>query len=310
MSNQTHSGRFVRRARVIAILLIGIFLIPVLRAQPVAPAIENRYLLVFDTSAAMKKCLPAVQSSLNRLFGLSTNGPWQAGDSIGVWTFAADLRTGQFPLQSWRPETAATIASNVTAFVAKQHYAKSTRFDAVMPQLNRVVQNSGRLTVLIFCDGNGEVHGLPYDAAINAVFKQNKRAWQKARQPFILVLRTQSGVPVGLTVNSSPPPMHFPEFPPLPRPPAPSPAPPPLTNQPAPRPPIEAPPLVIIGTKVGTNLPPPAPPKRPPAATNLPPPLLPKPPPAVTSPPPPAPTNPPPAIESNPPAPAARGNRA
>ena len=229
MNRRTHSNRFVRRARIVAALLAAIFLVPVLRAQPAAPAVENRCLLIFDTSSAMKKCLPSVQSSVNRLLLSDMNGQLQPGDSIGVWTFAADVRPGQFPLQSWKPEAAATIASNITAFVTKQHYAKSTRFDAMVRLLNSVVQDSERLTVLIFCDGDGEIHGTPYDSAHQVIFKQ-KGPLQKAQQPFIRRFTDPIRPIRRLTANSSTTPVNFPEFPPLPRPPAP-PAPPPTINR-------------------------------------------------------------------------------
>ena len=108
---------------------------------------------------------------------------------------------GQFPLQRWVPENAATIASNIIRFVAKQHYSKKTSFDAVRPYLNRVVHDSDRLTVLIFCDGEGEITGTPYDSDINRIFKQQQAERKRAREPFILVLRSQLGNYVGCTMN-------------------------------------------------------------------------------------------------------------
>ena len=149
------------------------------------------------------------------------NGQLQPDDSIGVWTFDSKLRTGQFPLQRWLPENAATIASNITTFIRREHYSQSTHFDAIMPSLNGLVQDSDRLTVLIFCDGNGKIQGTPFDNAINSIFKENQRAFEKAKQVFIVVLRTQFGQYVGYTVNSSAIGVNFPEFPPLPQPPQP-----------------------------------------------------------------------------------------
>ena len=62
-----------------------------------------------------------------------------------------------------------------------------------MPEVNSLVQDSERLTVLIFCDGDGEIKGTPYDNAINTLLKQNQSALSKANQTFIVVLRSQSG---------------------------------------------------------------------------------------------------------------------
>ena len=273
--------------RIIVALLAGIFWVPATQAQTPARAVESRYLLIFDTSSAMKKRLPATQATVNRLSFSMMNGQLQPGDSIGVWTFDRKLRAGQFPLQRWLPENAATIASNITTFVKQEHYSKSTRFDAIMPFLDGLVRDSDRLTVLIFCDGDGKIQGTPFDDAINAIFKQNQLAFGETKQTFIVVLRTQFGQYVGYTMNSSATGVNFPEFPPLPQPPAPTTT---VKTNPSPPPPppvVEAPPLVIVGTNVGTNLLPPT--KTRPMLTN--PPLT-NPPPTTTE------SNPPPPAES------------
>jgi hypothetical protein len=252
MNSETFSNSFVRCARLIAALSAGIFLISSVQAQPVAGGADSRYLLIFDTSSAMKGRVLAMQSAVERLFFSMMNGQLQPGDTIGVWAFDRKLRAGDFPLRHWMPQNAATIASSITNFVKRQRYSKSTRFDEIIPEVNNLVQNSQRLTVLIFCDGEGEIKGTPFDDTINTIFKQNESALGKANQTFIVVLRTQLGQYIGYTVNSSAIGVNFPEFPPLSPPP--QPAVPVKTNQAAPRPVVEAPPLVIIGTNVSTNL--------------------------------------------------------
>jgi len=270
------SNPFARGARVLAALGAGCFMVSVATAQPAASSVDSRYLLIFDTSSAMKSRVPATQYVVERLFFSMMNGQFQAGDSIGVWAFDRKLRLGGFPLQRWLPQNAATIASDITNFVRLQRYSKSTRFDVVMPDVNSLVQDSERLTVLIFCDGDGEIKGTPYDNAINTVLKQNQSALSKANETFIVVLRSQLGRYIGYTVNSSAMGVNLPNFPPLPSPPqAVAPvqtSPPPAPRTPSPPPVIQAVPLIIIGTNVGTNpipLVPPrvVPPSPPPAKT-------------------------------------------
>jgi len=247
-----------------AVLFAGFFLISRTPAQPAAQPAANRFLLVFDTSSDMKKRLPAVQRALDTMLASNMRGELHAGDSIGVWTFDREMRPGQFPLQRWAPQNAATIASNIIRFVAKQHYSKETSFEALRPPLNWVVQNSDRLTVLIFCDGDGQITGTPFDAGINRIFQQQQAQQKKARQPLILVLRSQLGNYTGCTMNLPPALVSFPEFPPWPQPPVePTNAPPP-----PPPPPVEAPPLIIVGTRARTDLPPPEPPTAPPLTNN------------------------------------------
>ena len=265
---------FLRVAPVAFALCAGVFLIPAGRAQPAPQISENRFLFIFDTSAEMKKRLPAVQTEVKQLLATSMGGQLHSGDSIGVWTFNQDLNTAQFPQQRWMPESAVTIVSDINKFVGRQRFTGNTRFGALQPRLNQVIHDSGRLTVLIFSDGGDEIKWTPYDAGINQVFKQRLVEQKSTQQPFVLVFRTQLGQYAGCTVNFPPGMVSIPDFPPPPAPPAPTNPPPPA---PPPTPvvkPPTGPPVIIIGTTVGTNWPPAPPPKPVPAVpTNIPPPV-------------------------------------
>ncbi len=148
-----------------------------------------------------------------------------------------------------------SIASNLVKFVDAQHYAKSTHFEVLQPALNRVVQDSERLTVLIFCDGESKMSGTPYDDAINQVLKEKSAEQKKAHEPILIMLRSQLGQYVGCTIGLPPSPLNYPQFPPLPLPPAPS-APKP-TNLPPPAPVVIGQPLIIIGKKPAASVLPP-----------------------------------------------------
>ena len=266
MKTRTPQNQIVRRVLVLTALLTGTFLAPALRAQPAAQRVDNRFLLIFDTSVDMRQRMPAVQKALDTLLETSVNGQLHLRDSVGVWTFDQDLHTGQFPLQYWNPDDAPMIASNIIKFVKKQHYLNKTGFDALQPLLNQVVQRSGRLTVLIFCDGKGEIHGTPYDAGINQIFQQRQSERQAERLPIVIGLRSQRGQYAGCMVSFPPQPVSLPAFPPWPEV---SPA-PPVTNAPAPpsppRPSVQS--LIIVGTTITNQVPPPQPK---PAPTNPPP---------------------------------------
>jgi hypothetical protein len=262
MKTQLHLNRMITGAGLLAFLLGGLTVRPALAVPSAGQKVDNRFLLVFDTSAEMKRRLPAVQTALISLLATNMNGQLHTNDSLGVWTFDQELRTGQFPLQRWKPNNAAAMVSNLNAFVASRRYSKKTRFEALVPMLTQVAQNSERLTAVIFCDGNGEMKGTPYDAGINQIFKKRGDERQKARQPFVIALRSQLGQYVDCVVSFPPQPVSLPEFPPLPEPP-----PVPVPKPPPPRP--TAPPLIIIGTPVTNRVPPPAPPSPvPPPATT------------------------------------------
>jgi hypothetical protein len=243
MKTRTYRNRISCGALLFAALVGGIFAIPAGHAQTAAAKLDSRYLLVFDTASEMKRRLPAVKGALAALLATSANGQMHSNDSVGVWTFDEELHAGQFPLQRWQPDHAALIASNISVFISGQTYSKKTGFGALMPVLNKVVQNSDRLTVVIFCDGNGEIHGTPYDSGINQIFKSRQSERQKARLPIAVALRAQLGQYVDCMVSFPPQPVTLPEFPPLPPPPPP---PTPKVASAPPRPVV--PPLIVIGT--------------------------------------------------------------
>ncbi|MGA2029168.1 MAG: hypothetical protein ABSG87_03745, partial [Verrucomicrobiota bacterium] len=208
-------NNFFCRWRIVALLFAGIFPVPVLHAQPDQDS-GGRFLLIFETSSDMKKRGPSVEEAVNQILAFSVNGELHDGDTVGVWTFGDNVHAGEFPLQDWKSENAETVIGNIAAFVEQQRYAKVGRFDVVLPLLNRIVKDSERLTVLIFCDGEEEVHGTPFDVGINQVFKQHLRERKKSKQPFVLVFRSQLGEYAGCTVSFPPAQVNLPEFPPLP----------------------------------------------------------------------------------------------
>ena len=237
-------------------LLAALAALALVSRAPAQTAPEERWLLVFDTSAVMKKRLPAVEAAVTGFFATSAAGQLHAGDSVGVWTFDQQLHAGQFPLTVWPPESAAGATSNLIAFIHAQRYEGRTTFAALQPALNRVIENSERLTVVIFCDGQNEITWTPYNDGINQTFRQSQAERKKARQPFVLLLRTQRGKFIGSTVNFPPCILNVPPFPALPvevKPvPTNNPAPPPVRV--AVKPPPVVPALVIIGTNISTNL--------------------------------------------------------
>jgi hypothetical protein len=276
MNIKMHRNNFLRRVRIIAMLSAVIFLAVALRAQTEEPPVQGRFLFIFETSSGMKNRVDAVQKALDTMFATSLSGQLHANDSMAVWTFAQDLHPGDFPLQSWNPDDAVKTAAKIKDFVGGQHYAKSARFAALQPLLNQVVLDSKRLTVVIFCSGESNITGVPFDIGINQAFQEKLDRQKTAHQPFVIVLRSQLGQYVNCTLGLPPQPVIFSGFPPLPAPPPPV-APNPSANIPPPAPTAIVPSLIIVGTKIEPGSPPQMATTNPPPVTNQPP---------VTSPPP------------------------
>jgi hypothetical protein len=214
----------------------------------------QRWLLIFDTSVTMQRWLPGTTTELQNLFYGSMSEELRAGDSVGIWVFDEKLHTDRCLPFTWQPAKAADETSQLKDFLTQQRYSGSTKFSVLGPVLQRVIAGSQRLTIVLFCDGKDELKLTPYDDNINRAFHAMQADRKKAKEPFILVVRTQLGKFVGATVNLPPGSLDFPAFPPLPVSDKPVQTHPPVSVQPAESAPVvTAPPLVIVGTKVLTN---------------------------------------------------------
>jgi hypothetical protein len=126
------------------------------------------------------------------------------GDSLGVWTFNEELHIGLVPLQEWSPQAQAAITQRVTGFLRAQKLEKAGRLEKVVPALNRLVNSSPFLTVILVCTGDAELRGTRYDERINQFFQTWRTQQQDARAPFIVALRAQAGALVDCSVNPAP----------------------------------------------------------------------------------------------------------
>src|ERR1035437_629860 len=139
-------------------------------------------------------------------------GQLQRGDTLGVWTFNDDLYTGRFPLQTWSPEAQQDIASRTLTFLKGQKHEKQANFDKVLPALGRVIKDSQLLTVVLVSSGDEKMGGTPFDAQINEFRQKWHDQQQKARMPFVTVLRAKAGQLADYTINTPPWPTQMPRL--------------------------------------------------------------------------------------------------
>jgi hypothetical protein len=214
----------------------------------------QRWLLIFDTSITMERWLNGTTTELQNLFFNSMGGQLRQDDSIGVWTFADKLQTGQYPLFTWMPGRAAEEAARLNDFLEYRHYFSTTKFAVLKPALRQVIADSPRLNIVIFCDGKDKFKLTPYDDGINQAFDALLAECKKHKVPFVVVIRTQNGKFVGATVNLPPGSLDFPVFPPLPVVFPTNPVPEAVVGVPPPLAPVvPVAPLIIVGTNVLTN---------------------------------------------------------
>lgn len=236
----------IRRAAFVIFLDILWLLIP---ANAVAQS-SNRWLFVFNTSAAMRERAPGVQAVTQDLLSTGMHGTMRAGDTIGIWTYDSVLKADEAPLQTWFPNAAPSIADNTLDFLRHHSYEKSAAFGDVLANMLRVIKISDVITVVLISDGSDTIKGTPFDDRIAAFYKTNYSPQKRAHMPVVTVLRGEKGIITANTLALAPWPVDIPAVPP---PPAPTKA---VAQKPAPVEPAApkpVPSLIIIGKKAETT---------------------------------------------------------
>ena len=181
------------------------------RATP-AP-LSNRYLFIVETSRSMQPRKDAVLQAVQDLLVSGMRGQLRPGDTIGLWTFNRDLYAGRFPLQQWSSEARGTVPALVLTFLKNQSYEKQGRLGSVTPAMARLIKDSDFITVLLISDGAEPIHGTPFDVQINEAYKLWRDEQQKARTPFVTVLRAKGGQVTDFIVNPASWPVELPPLP-------------------------------------------------------------------------------------------------
>jgi hypothetical protein len=173
---------------------------------------SDRCLIIVETSKSMQRRADAVVGAVRGLLASGLDGQLQAGDTLGLWTFNEDLYAGRFPLQTWSAQAQEDITQRTVAFLKAQKYEKLGRFDKVVPAMSRLLNDSELITVILISSGDGEVQGTPIDGRINEYYNQWREQQQKARIPFIIVLRVRNGQLLACSLNTTPWPVEMPRL--------------------------------------------------------------------------------------------------
>ncbi|HWD94658.1 MAG TPA: hypothetical protein VG938_20180 [Verrucomicrobiae bacterium] len=225
---------------------------------------SNRWLLIFNTSSAMRDRLDGVKNLTQDLMTTAMHGNLRRGDTIGIWTYDHQLRADEAPLLTWDSDAAQPFAEHAVEFLSHHHYEKNAVFGDVLTNMLRVIKSSDVITVILVSDGSDPVQGTPFDSELDAFYKKNYRDQKKAHMPVVTVFRGQHGNLTAHTEGLAPWPVEIPAVPP---PEVAKAAPPPPPAPPEPQPVVHyGKPLIVIGKK--PELVPAPPPADNAAATN------------------------------------------
>lgn len=221
MLNGRLMNRFVPFLLLVATLQGLAIAQPAALVAPVEPTAATnlppaRWLLMVNTSAAMERRARAVEGIVGELLASGMRGELQPRDQIGLWLFHRELQTGAAPLQTWVPAQSNLIAGRTVSVLALQKYSGTARFAPALAEVQSLIAESHRLTVLILTDATATFTNTPWDAELNAAVAAEKAALEKTRMPLVIVLRGYKGKLIGHSVTLAPWPVEFPPFPPEP----------------------------------------------------------------------------------------------
>jgi hypothetical protein len=161
---------------------------------------ENRFLFVIDTSSSMSSCSNAVVQDVVELLESDLKGEFRRGDTIGLWTYNDRLHP-EFPMEVWSRTDKDVIVADIAAFLEERRFGRRAHFDRIMPELNHVIKNSRRITIVLFSGGAGLIQGTPFDKEIDALQKEYGKEFRATHEPFVTVLAARNGSVFDYTVN-------------------------------------------------------------------------------------------------------------
>ena len=185
-------------------------------AAPVAPipAPEGqRFLFIVDTSSGMERLKAENETTLYELLGSGLFGQMQTGDTYGLWTFDKEPHAGRFPMQTWDARRASQMATIAAAYLSNHNYENSDDVKRMTELLTTVVRAVSNLNVFIISDGSSAMRGTPFDKAINAGYKNQRRERSSAKRPFVTTLVARNGLITNGSVVVGGQPIRLPDRP-------------------------------------------------------------------------------------------------
>jgi hypothetical protein len=160
----------------------------------------NRFLFIVDTSAAMRSYSNAVVQGIVELMESNMRDEFRPGDTIGLWTYNDKLHP-EFPMQVWTKADKDNIVADIAAFLQDHRYGRRAHLEKVMPEMNRLIKNSERITIVLISDGSGLIQGTPFDKEINTLQRKYVRELRSVHMPFVTVLAAHYGAVFDYTIN-------------------------------------------------------------------------------------------------------------
>jgi hypothetical protein len=182
--------------------------------ERILPAPDGqRFLFIVETSSSTGRTQAETEAAL---FDLIASGVYRAmrpGDTYGLWTYNKVISAGEFPMQIWDSRNASQLGTIAAAYLSDREFEKSGDVKRMMTTVQSVIHSVSNLNIFIVSNGDSPVTGTPFDKAINAEYKEQRRERRKAGKPFITTLVVRDGWIIHGAVSISGTPIDLPARP-------------------------------------------------------------------------------------------------
>ncbi len=164
-------------------------------------ALENRFLLLVETTADSAKNMQATRDAVADLLVKGFNGIARPGDTIGVWVVGERLDT-TFPMLVWQPVAARAYAVEADKFISKRAWTGRWNSTNALPALSAVAAVSEALSVVLVTAPHSRLNGLPFSESVAEIQDRAAVDLERTRLPFVTFLTVRERKFTSAAVNS------------------------------------------------------------------------------------------------------------
>jgi len=169
--------------------------------DPVYEPPVHRYLIVVEASSSMARRKEVALDTVHQLILSGLYGRIQRGDVLGIWPFKNQVdRKLSRPIH-WSARESRDFANFIYRKLRDLEFAKEPDLNTALAAVSAEALRSQQLTVFLVTTGVQPVRGTPFDAEINAIFKQHGDGLNQAKRPFVSVLVFDGGQVVAQAVT-------------------------------------------------------------------------------------------------------------
>lgn len=176
------------KRHLIILLLAGCFAATASFGAPAAGRAPGKYLFLVETSGSTANRAELTALAVADLIERGLGGRMQAGDLFTVIPFNEQVDLTGYARKAWEPNRSRHISNLVFLYLQKYKFEKKTRLDRVTSLIQGIVLSEREVTIYLVSSGEIPLQNTPFDAEVNAIYRQNLAQWQANKSIVVTAL--------------------------------------------------------------------------------------------------------------------------